>query len=93
MNQARQERILQRISSSFGNVIPGDILQFVHGEAGPRDPVFNITYVITASGDLYYPEKQRLLLKHAATGTLEFRLCGTSILVCQTPTPRNSSSR
>lgn len=61
MNEARQERILERISSSFGKVIPGDILQFTSGEANPKDPLFNITYVITASGTVYYPEKQERL--------------------------------
>lgn len=61
MNEGRQERILQRVSSSFGKVIPGDILQFVSAKASPRDPMFNITYVITASGTVYYPEKQEHL--------------------------------
>ena len=58
MNQAREARILERISASFGRVIPGDILRFAIGQATPADPVFNVDYVIKASGDLYYPEKQ-----------------------------------
>jgi hypothetical protein len=61
MNRAREARILERISSSFGKVIPGDILQFARGEAGPQDPAFNVDYVIKASGSLYYPERQEHL--------------------------------
>ena len=58
MNQAREARILGRISTSFGKIIPGDILQFGEGQATNRDCVFNVDYVIKASGELYYPEKQ-----------------------------------
>jgi hypothetical protein len=49
---------LRRISTSFGKIIPGDILQFDEGQATLRDCVFNVDYVIKASGELYYPEKQ-----------------------------------
>jgi hypothetical protein len=58
MNRAREARILERISASFGKVIPGDVLQFTEGQATVRDPVFRVDYVIKASGALYYPEKQ-----------------------------------
>jgi hypothetical protein len=58
MNQAREDRILGRISTSFGKVIPGDILQFGAGRGSPRDPVFSVNYVIRDSGELYYPAKQ-----------------------------------
>lgn len=61
MNQAREARILERISSSFGKVIPGDILQFVAGRASLQGVGFVVTYVIRASGDLYYPVKQEHL--------------------------------
>ncbi len=58
MNQARETRILGRITNSFGKVIPGDILQFAVGRASPPDIAFNVAYVIRASGGMYYPEKQ-----------------------------------
>jgi hypothetical protein len=61
MNQARETRILERISRSFGNVIPGDILQFAVGKPSFRDVSFVVTYVIRASGEMYYPEKQEHL--------------------------------
>jgi hypothetical protein len=53
--------ILQRISESFGRVIPGDILQFVVGNPSAGDPSFDVEYVIKASGSAYYPEKQEHL--------------------------------
>ena len=58
MNQARETRILQKISESFGKVIPGDILQFSIGQGSPQDMNFTVAYVIEASGDLYYPVSQ-----------------------------------
>jgi hypothetical protein len=58
MNKAREDRILQRISASFGKVILGDILQFAAGQPNPNDPVFNVVYVIKASGSLYFPVSQ-----------------------------------
>lgn len=61
MNQARETRILQRISRSFGSVIPGDILQFAVGKPSSRDVSFVVTYIIRASGEMYYPEKQENL--------------------------------
>ena len=61
VNQARENRILQRISDSFGKVIPGDILQFTAGQPSSRDVRFIVTYVIRASGEMYYPEKQKQL--------------------------------
>ncbi len=61
MNQGRETRILERISRSFGNVIPGDILQFAVGKPSSRDVSFAVTYIIRASGEMYYPEKQEHL--------------------------------
>jgi hypothetical protein len=58
MNRAREARILARISNSFGNVIPGDILQFVEGKPSSNDIGFEVGYVIQASGAMYYPGKQ-----------------------------------
>lgn len=58
MNQAREARILERISSSFGKVIPGDILQFIGGNPSARDVAFDVGYKILPSGELYYREKQ-----------------------------------
>lgn len=58
MNQARETRILQKITESFGKVIPGDILQFGPGRASSQEIGFKINYVIQASGAMYYPEKQ-----------------------------------
>lgn len=59
MNQAREARILQKISESFGKVIPGDILQFSAGQGSAQDMNFTVVYVIEASGDLYYPVSQK----------------------------------
>ena len=42
LNQARETRILERISRSFGKVIPGDILQFAVARASPD--VIGFTY-------------------------------------------------
>lgn len=61
MNRAREARILERISASFGKVIPGDVLQFVASRSTPQDPVFNVDYTIKASGTLYYPGKEERL--------------------------------
>lgn len=61
MNKTREARILEKISSSFGKVIPGDILQFAAGQASSQDVRFVVGYVIRASGDLYYPVKQEHL--------------------------------
>lgn len=61
MNQRREARILDRVSASFGKVIPGDILRFEMGEPTPRTIAFNIRYTITASGDPYYPVDQEKL--------------------------------
>ena len=58
MNQARETRILQKISESFGKIIPGDILQFSVGRGSPQDINFTVGYVIEASGELYYPVSQ-----------------------------------
>jgi hypothetical protein len=58
MNQARETRILQKISESFGKVIPGDILQFSVGRGSSQDINFTVGYVIQASGELYYPVSQ-----------------------------------
>lgn len=63
MNQARETRILQKISESFGKVIPGDILQFSIGRGSPQDINFVVDYVIEASGDLYYPVSQESVPK------------------------------
>ena len=61
MNQAREARILQRISNSFGRVIPGDILQFSVGNGSPQNVRFSVAYIVRASGGMYYPEKQEHL--------------------------------
>jgi hypothetical protein len=61
MNQARETRILQKISESFGKVIPGDILQFSVGRGSPQETNFTVGYVIEASGELYYPVSQERL--------------------------------
>jgi hypothetical protein len=61
MNRAREDRILERITKSFGKVIPGDILQFAIGASSGKDPVFNVDYKIKTSGEVYYPEKQEHL--------------------------------
>jgi hypothetical protein len=61
MNQARETRILERISGSFGKVIPGDILQFAVGKPSSRDVSFIVSYIIRSSGEMYYPEKQEHL--------------------------------
>jgi hypothetical protein len=65
-NETREARILEKISDSFGKVIPGDILQFGQGKGTLQDVGFVVSYTIHASGDLYYPtdeehlpEKQR----------------------------------
>jgi hypothetical protein len=58
INKTREARILQRISSSFGKIIPGDILQFAADQPNAHDPVFDVAYVIKASGSLYYPVSQ-----------------------------------
>jgi hypothetical protein len=57
-NQERENRILQKITESFGKVIPGDILNFEAGHASPQDITLKIHYNIQASGEMYYPEKQ-----------------------------------
>jgi hypothetical protein len=61
MNRNRESRILERISASFGKIIPGDVLDFEIGPANARDPLFKVNYVISTSGDLYYPVKQEHL--------------------------------
>ena len=61
MNQARETRILQKISDSFGKVIPGDILQFSIGQGSSREIRFRVQYVIKATGELYYPVSQEKL--------------------------------
>ncbi len=58
MNQAREARILQKISESFGKVIPGDILQFSVGQGLPDEIKFVVRYKILATGDMYYPVVQ-----------------------------------
>jgi hypothetical protein len=61
MNQAREARILQQISNSFGKVIPGDILQFSIGQGSPKEIRFTVHYVIKATGEVYYPVSQEKL--------------------------------
>jgi hypothetical protein len=61
MNQARETRILQKISESFGKVIPGDILQFSAGQGSPQEIEFTVQYLIRATGDTYYPVSQEKL--------------------------------
>ena len=63
MNQAREARILQKISDSFGKVIPGDILQFSVGQGSSQEIKFTVPYVIRATGDAYYPVSQEKLLE------------------------------
>jgi hypothetical protein len=58
MNQTREARILQKISESFGKVIPGDILQFSVGQGSPDETKFVVRYKIRATGDMYYPVVQ-----------------------------------
>jgi hypothetical protein len=61
MNRNRESRILERISASFGKIIPGDILDFEIGPANTRDSLFKVNYVISTSGDLYYPVREEHL--------------------------------
>ena len=61
MNQARETRILQKITESFGKVIPGDILQFSVGQGAPQEIRFTVQYVIKTTGEMYYPVSQERL--------------------------------
>ncbi|GAC1622362.1 MAG: hypothetical protein NVS9B13_15090 [Candidatus Acidiferrum sp.] len=58
MNQTRETRILEKISESFGKVIPGDILQFAVGQPSAQEIGFTANYLIRASGGMYYPVRQ-----------------------------------
>lgn len=60
-NSTRQARIIQRISTTFGRVIPGDILEFSPGQGSSRDVNFRVLYTVEASGHLYYRESQKHL--------------------------------
>lgn len=60
-NSTRQAGITQRITTTFGQVIPGDILQFSPGQGTSRDVNFQVFYTVKASGHLYYPESQKHL--------------------------------
>lgn len=61
-NRGREAAIMGRISTSFGKVIPGDILQFVAGEPSAQDVGIRVGYLIDASGDdLFYPKDQARL--------------------------------
>jgi hypothetical protein len=61
VNKAREARVVQRISSSFGKVIPGDILEFREGAGKPDDLSLVVEYVIQSSTDIYFPDKQKSL--------------------------------
>jgi hypothetical protein len=58
MNEAREAGILEKISESFGKVIPGDVLEFARGTGTAQDIGFVVNYAIRASGDLYYLTKE-----------------------------------
>lgn len=62
MNQQREARILERVSASFGRIIPGDILRFQMGQPTPQEISFDVKYTITASGDPYYPVDEEKLM-------------------------------
>lgn len=61
MNAEREDHILQRISSSFGKVIPGDILRFAAGQGASEDIIFDVSYKIQSSGSVYYPVSEEKL--------------------------------
>lgn len=61
MDRGRETRILQKISESFGERIPGDILQFSMGEGRSDQLRFVVRYLIRATGEIYYPVSQEKL--------------------------------
>ena len=60
-NKERESKILQRIQTSFGKVIPGDVLAFETGAPDPENVQFEVDYLVQPTGSLYYPESEEHL--------------------------------
>lgn len=60
-NKGRESKILQRIQTSFGKVIPGDVLAFDTGQPEAGDVQFAVSYLVKPTGSVYYPVSEEHL--------------------------------
>jgi hypothetical protein len=60
-NKGRESKILQRIQTSFGKVIPGDVLAFDTGQPEAGDVQFAVNYLVKPTGSVYYPVSEERL--------------------------------